>query len=168
MISRSHHILRCRGRALSSACTSNERCIPSKNAMQQNITRPISSVAPSQKIMLHHTRDNQIELYRRCRKTNIISIAGSHQLVLFSTFTKSEYIHPLSQIVLEHLQSSHSQWVQHVGLDTGLKLNKDGTFVLRFPGTDDGESLAGSICDDKTDESCTGNSNKLPVNGSIW
>ena len=53
-----------------------------------------------------------------------------------SFFTKTEYIHPLSQIVLEHLQNHHSEWVQSRGLDKGLKLNKDGTFVLRFPQND--------------------------------
>ena len=68
----------------------------------------------------------------------------------FTTFTKSEYIHPLSQIVLEHLQSHHSQWIQQVGLDTGLRLNKDGTFVLRFPGSGD----------EAVDETA--------VDGSIW
>ena len=28
----------------------------------------------------------------------------------------------------------HSDWVQRNGLETGLILNKDGTFVLRFDG----------------------------------
>ena len=56
------------------------------------------------------------------------------QLQFFSTFEKSEYIHPLSQIVLEHLQTVHSDWVHRNGLETGLELNKDGTFVLRFGG----------------------------------
>ena len=54
----------------------------------------------------------------------------------FSTnaeFTKSEYIHPLSQIVLEHLQTTHSNFLQYSRLSTGLTINKDGTFVLRFP-----------------------------------
>ena len=32
--------------------------------------------------------------------------------------------------MLEHLQNHHSEWVQSRGLDKGLKLNKDGTFVL--------------------------------------
>jgi len=49
-------------------------------------------------------------------------------------FAKSEYVHPLSQIVLERLQSHHANWVKRMGLTTGLQLNKDGTFVLRFPG----------------------------------
>jgi hypothetical protein len=49
-------------------------------------------------------------------------------------FAKSEYVHPLSQIVLERLQSHHATWVKRMGLTTGLKLNKDGTFTLRFPG----------------------------------
>ena len=31
----------------------------------------------------------------------------------------------------------HSDWVERNGLETGLILNKDGTFVLRFDGGDD-------------------------------
>ena len=69
-----------------------------------------------------------------------------------SFFTKTEYIHPLSQIVLEHLQNHHSEWVQSRGLDKGLKLNKDGTFVLRFP-------QANKADDDKVDTA---------KQGSIW
>lgn len=57
----------------------------------------------------------------------------SHSRNSFSTFTKSEYIHPLSQIVLEHLQSHHSEWLNRMGLERGLEVKKDGTFVLRFP-----------------------------------
>ena len=44
----------------------------------------------------------------------------------------SQSIHPLSQIVLEHLQSSHSKWIQRMGLEQGLDVKQDGTFVLRF------------------------------------
>lgn len=82
----------------------------------------------------------------------------------FSTFTKSEYIHPLSQIVLEYLQSSHSNWVQHMGLDTGLKLNKDGTFVLRFPRSDGDRGVA---TDDETVEGSSIDKGGT-INGSIW
>lgn len=59
-------------------------------------------------------------------------------------FAKSEYVHPLSQIVLERLQSHHATWIKRMGLTTGLKLNKDGTFVLRFPGGE-GQLLDGGI-----------------------
>mmetsp|Transcript_10032 Transcript_10032/g.14948 ORF Transcript_10032/g.14948 Transcript_10032/m.14948 type:complete len:186 (-) Transcript_10032:1885-2442(-) len=67
-----------------------------------------------------------------------------------SSFTKTEYIHPLSQIVLEHLQNHHSEWVQSRGLDKGLELKKDGTFILRFPQTtkaddDSADATKGSI-----------------------
>lgn len=71
--------------------------------------------------------------YHRMIYTNSssqFSIKCGHRLS--SNFSKSEYIHPLSQIVLEHLQSSHADWVQRMGLDKGLELKKDGTFVLRF------------------------------------
>lgn len=46
---------------------------------------------------------------------------------------KTEYVHPLSQLVLEHLQNSRSDWVIGNGLDAGLKVFRDGTFLIRFP-----------------------------------
>ena len=64
--------------------------------------------------------------------TNGHRFHSSLQCRQLSDFAKSEYIHPLSQIVLEHLQSTHSDWVQRMGLDKGLEVKKDGTFVLRF------------------------------------
>lgn len=44
------------------------------------------------------------------------------------------YVHHLSKNILEHLQNNHAQWILDRGLDKGLKLNPDGTFVLQFPG----------------------------------
>ena len=82
-------------------------------------------------------------------------------------FTKSEYIHPLSQIVLERLQSHHSHWVQYTGLDRGLKLNKDGTFVLRFPtGDDDGGGGNGIVEDGEGGENTKEQTGS--ISGSIW
>lgn len=81
-----------------------------------------------------------------------------------STFTKSEYIHPLSQIVLEHLQTHHSSWIEHVGLDKGLNLNKDGTFVLRFPSVNKDESAS---TDDRDDDVKSEDGN-ASISGSIW
>ena len=46
---------------------------------------------------------------------------------------KDQYVHPLSQIVLEHLQKSQSDFVTSAGLDKSLDLKKDGTFTLKFP-----------------------------------
>lgn len=46
---------------------------------------------------------------------------------------KAEYVHPLSQLVLEYLQTTRASWVERNGLDRGLKLQRDGTFVLKFP-----------------------------------
>jgi hypothetical protein len=48
------------------------------------------------------------------------------------------YVHHLSQIALEHLQNHHSDWVVQMGLDRGLRINQDGTFVLQFPETEEG------------------------------
>jgi hypothetical protein len=50
-----------------------------------------------------------------------------------TTTTTPVYIHPLSQIVLEHLQNHHADWAQQQGLDQSLQLHSDGTFTLTFP-----------------------------------
>jgi hypothetical protein len=46
------------------------------------------------------------------------------------------YVHHLSKVVLEHFQSNHGEWVVNRRLEKGLKLNPDGTFVLRFPASE--------------------------------
>jgi hypothetical protein len=79
----------------------------------------------------------------------------------FTTFAKSEYIHPLSQIVLEHLQSSHSEWIRRMGLDKGLELKKDGTFILRF-GNNGGDADGGES------ESKSGQQQEDDEVDSIW
>ena len=35
------------------------------------------------------------------------------------------------------MQTTHSNWLQNSHLNTGLTINKDGTFVLRFPSTNE-------------------------------
>mmetsp|Transcript_29348 Transcript_29348/g.60113 ORF Transcript_29348/g.60113 Transcript_29348/m.60113 type:complete len:277 (-) Transcript_29348:34-864(-) len=121
---------------------------------------------------------------------NVNMITNTYSSCLFSTTTNSnkntttanpskpqyQYIHPLSQIVLEHLQSRHASWVQKMGLEEGLKLNENGTFVLRFPGDDNDEE--GEDCDSnaeqldghdsKRGEDCVDESIMTGKNGSIW
>lgn len=48
---------------------------------------------------------------------------------------ENQYVHPLSQIVLEHLQTSQSAaaFVAESGLDQSLSIHEDGTFTLQFP-----------------------------------
>ena len=50
-----------------------------------------------------------------------------------SLLEETTYIHPLSQLVLQHLQNARGDWVQAQGLDRGLSIHKDGTFALKFP-----------------------------------
>jgi len=45
----------------------------------------------------------------------------------------SVYVHPLSQIVLRHFQTSCHHWIQKKKLDQNLVLHRDGTFVLTPP-----------------------------------
>jgi len=51
------------------------------------------------------------------------------------------YIHPLSQLVLEHLQTTKYHFLTNSGLDKGLTIHKDGTFTLRFPSSSSSTSL---------------------------
>lgn len=48
------------------------------------------------------------------------------------------YVHHLSKVCLEHLQTSQSEWLEREGLSRGLEINRDGTFTLHFPRRDDG------------------------------
>jgi hypothetical protein len=42
------------------------------------------------------------------------------------------YVHHVSKVVLQHLTANQSDWLVEKGLDRGLKLHPDGTFVLNF------------------------------------
>uniref|UniRef100_A0A7S0AE71 Uncharacterized protein n=1 Tax=Minutocellus polymorphus TaxID=265543 RepID=A0A7S0AE71_9STRA len=43
------------------------------------------------------------------------------------------YTHPLSQVMLEHLQNAHGDWLVRNGLNRGLTINRDGSFCIQFP-----------------------------------
>mmetsp|Transcript_19137 Transcript_19137/g.28874 ORF Transcript_19137/g.28874 Transcript_19137/m.28874 type:complete len:155 (+) Transcript_19137:176-640(+) len=62
---------------------------------------------------------------------------------------KIEYVHPLSQLVLEHLQKERSDWVETNGLHRGLKVHKDGTFQIKFPSYDTDMSSIWTSYDEK-------------------
>lgn len=49
---------------------------------------------------------------------------------------KAQYVHPLSQLVLEYLQTEQSNWIEKHGLHQGLQVKEDGTFVIKFPSYD--------------------------------
>jgi hypothetical protein len=52
------------------------------------------------------------------------------------------YVHQVSKTVLQHLQDRQSEWLVANGLDKGLHVNANGTFILKFlssrPGVDAG------------------------------
>ena len=54
------------------------------------------------------------------------------------------YMHHVSKIVLQHLQDSRAGWLIEQGLDSGLQIKSNGTFLLHFPATQDG-SAGGKI-----------------------
>merc|ERR1740130_2072699 len=65
---------------------------------------------------------------------NSTSSSSSSSSKPSSLFSKEQYVHPLSQIVLEHLQQSQSDFLKQYGLvENSLTFHKDGTFTLAFP-----------------------------------
>jgi hypothetical protein len=43
------------------------------------------------------------------------------------------YVHHVSKSVLEYLQETRSDWLVEEGLDRGLRVISNGTFVLHYP-----------------------------------
>lgn len=56
----------------------------------------------------------------------------------------SVYVHPLSQLVLRHFQTSCHDWIRAKKLDQNLILHRDGTFVLTPPPADDNDGTSSS------------------------
>lgn len=50
-----------------------------------------------------------------------------------SSYLHPVYVHIVSKTVLQHLQDRRSDWLIANGLDRGLHVNANGTFVLKFP-----------------------------------
>jgi hypothetical protein len=70
------------------------------------------------------------------------------------TASEYVYVHPLSQIVLQHLQSEEChEWMKQAGLDRNLTVHRDGTFSL--------ESHASTTTDTDT-------TNNAGANVRIW
>jgi hypothetical protein len=66
------------------------------------------------------------------------------------TATESVYIHPLSQIVLQNLQSEEChEWIMRAGLDRNLTVHKDGTFSLESLTTDTTARIWTEYCPDE-------------------
>ena len=44
------------------------------------------------------------------------------------------YVHPVSKVVLQHLQDVRYGWLCEQGLNGGLQIKSNGTFLLKYPG----------------------------------
>jgi hypothetical protein len=64
-------------------------------------------------------------------------------------FERTVYVHPLSQIVLEHFQERRHDWIVERGLDRALTVHRDGSFELNLNTNHD--SNAGTDTDIGTD-----------------
>uniref|UniRef100_A0A7S1FZ73 Uncharacterized protein n=1 Tax=Corethron hystrix TaxID=216773 RepID=A0A7S1FZ73_9STRA len=45
---------------------------------------------------------------------------------------RTAYVHPLSQIILEHFQKSKAGWIQKMGVEKNLTILENGTFEIKF------------------------------------
>ena len=102
-------------------------------ATAAHMSKPLSSLSLSLRSTL-----------RVPRRTVAVRFVSSHDNNNNGTTTNSSsttptptYVHPLSQIVLEHLQSSHHEFCLQQGLDQNLVLHPDGTFTLQVGMHDD-------------------------------
>jgi hypothetical protein len=76
------------------------------------------------------------------------------------TASEYVYVHPLSQIVLQHLQSEEChEWMKQAGLDRNLTVHRDGTFSL--------ESHASTTTTTETLDA-SNNTNHAGANVRIW
>lgn len=90
----------------------------------------------------------------RCRVerpslTTLSSSSFGNTARSFSTtfeLDRTVYVHPLSQMILEYLQSQKNDWVLAHGLE-GLTVHRDGSFELKFDSVNHGGD------DDKNDTS---------------
>jgi hypothetical protein len=75
------------------------------------------------------SQQQQIKQQRRFKSVNAADKSQSQQKSNFFPV----YVHHVSKLALQHLTANQSDWLVEKGLDRGLKLHSDGTFILNFP-----------------------------------
>jgi len=105
----------------------NKRSIPETWSYLQSPTYA-TTVSKQQRHFASSTSDNNDKPPHPTPAVATATVAVDNQ----SVFERTVYVHPLSQIILEHLQGSHHDFVIAHGLEV-LTLNRDGSFELRFP-----------------------------------
>ena len=80
---------------------------------------------------------------------------------------EQQYVHPLSQIILEHLQSNQSEFLAKSGVEiSNIQYMKDGTFALTFPNNDTNNSNTSNDTESNTIN--TSNEDGSVERGKIW
>jgi len=88
------------------------------------VSRPLSAMASSTTATAAFPSDATLQ--RRFRSANAREVHP--QNAFFPV-----YVHHVSKIALKHLQSKRSDWLLQQGLENGLRIIPNGTFVLSFP-----------------------------------
>lgn len=79
------------------------------------------------------------------------------------------YVHPLSQIILEHLQSNQSEFLAKSGFEiSNIQYRKDGTFALTFPNDTSTNNSNTSTHDTESNTINTRNEDDSVERGKIW
>ena len=77
---------------------------------------------------------NTTMLWHRCSLLPVLRSGSVTRLL--TTSDKIQYVHPLSQLVLDYLQKEKSNWIATHGLNQGVEVGADGTFLIKFPSHD--------------------------------
>ena len=79
---------------------------------------------------------------------------------------EQQYVHPLSQIILEHLQSNQSEFLAKSGFEiSNIQYRKDGTFALTFPNDTNNSSTRNET---ESNTINTSNEDGSDERGKIW
>jgi hypothetical protein len=92
----------------------------------------------SQPSMTTGTNTNTTTTLTLTTKEESDKVSSTTNSSINSSILQHAYVHKISQTVLQHLQNTHHGWIVSQGLDRGLRLNPNGTFVLQFPNTSRG------------------------------
>eukprot|EP00526_Cylindrotheca_closterium_P022502 CAMPEP_0113650450 /NCGR_PEP_ID=MMETSP0017_2-20120614/26850_1 /TAXON_ID=2856 /ORGANISM="Cylindrotheca closterium" /LENGTH=186 /DNA_ID=CAMNT_0000562973 /DNA_START=347 /DNA_END=907 /DNA_ORIENTATION=+ /assembly_acc=CAM_ASM_000147 len=101
-------------------------------AVSRFATRPVGLVFPLQQLQ-QSQQQPLASLTARWSSTRTSNNKTNND---DKVFHRTSFVHPLSQVVLEYLQSRKSGWLLQQGLDHSLTINADGSFQLKYPTLD--------------------------------
>lgn len=93
--------------------------------------RPLTAVARATTTTTHLPASHPLALTTTARYSS--TSTSSSETAAEEERIFPVYMHHVSKIVLQHLQDAQSDWLVQQGLDRGLHVKSNGTFLLHFP-----------------------------------